>query len=160
MVCGIFFTKTLCSRCEWYYMILFIFTISWTHRYALTCIILSFQPPWDFEVGKSFIIHYTYGCDYNLKVNRSLSLSLSLSLSPSHSNRRGPDVLTVICYCHLLNYYRGSETLYSFVYSFLLTKSCSVGHYFLSHLFQVGNHPGRTNIWKDRRMAFWQEIIS
>ncbi|XP_030959506.1 hydroxyproline O-arabinosyltransferase NOD3-like [Quercus robur] len=25
------------------------------------------QPPWDLEVGKSFIIHYTYGCDYNLK---------------------------------------------------------------------------------------------
>ncbi|CAN1170433.1 Hydroxyproline O-arabinosyltransferase PLENTY [Linum perenne] len=25
------------------------------------------QPPWDTEVGKTFIIHYTYGCDYNLK---------------------------------------------------------------------------------------------
>ncbi|MBA0587706.1 hydroxyproline O-arabinosyltransferase NOD3 [Gossypium raimondii] len=25
------------------------------------------QPPWDTEVGKKFIIHYTYGCDYNLK---------------------------------------------------------------------------------------------
>ncbi|XP_008227283.1 PREDICTED: uncharacterized protein LOC103326815 isoform X2 [Prunus mume] len=25
------------------------------------------QPPWDLEVGKTFIIHYTYGCDYNLK---------------------------------------------------------------------------------------------
>ncbi|CAA6667842.1 unnamed protein product [Spirodela intermedia] len=25
------------------------------------------QPPWDLEVGKSFIIHYTYGCDYNMK---------------------------------------------------------------------------------------------
>ncbi|PON97618.1 Hydroxyproline O-arabinosyltransferase [Trema orientale] len=25
------------------------------------------QPPWDYEVGKRFIIHYTYGCDYNLK---------------------------------------------------------------------------------------------
>ncbi|KAL9404788.1 hypothetical protein Peur_001760 [Populus x canadensis] len=25
------------------------------------------QPPWDFEVGKRFIIHYTYGCDYNMK---------------------------------------------------------------------------------------------
>ncbi|KAL6579727.1 hypothetical protein OROMI_007751 [Orobanche minor] len=23
--------------------------------------------PWDFEVGKKFIIHYTYGCDYNMK---------------------------------------------------------------------------------------------
>ncbi|KAF9590351.1 hypothetical protein IFM89_033877 [Coptis chinensis] len=25
-------------------------------------------PPWDLEVGKNFIIHYTYGCDYSLKV--------------------------------------------------------------------------------------------
>lgn len=25
------------------------------------------QPPWDPEVGKRFILHYTYGCDYNLK---------------------------------------------------------------------------------------------
>ncbi|KAM1807462.1 hypothetical protein ACFX11_030464 [Malus domestica] len=25
------------------------------------------QPPWDLKVGKRFIIHYTYGCDYNLK---------------------------------------------------------------------------------------------
>ncbi|XP_024023600.1 hydroxyproline O-arabinosyltransferase 1 [Morus notabilis] len=25
------------------------------------------QPPWDKEVGNKFIIHYTYGCDYNLK---------------------------------------------------------------------------------------------
>lgn len=25
------------------------------------------QPPWDLEVGKRFIIHYTYGCDYSLK---------------------------------------------------------------------------------------------
>ncbi|XP_018719886.2 hydroxyproline O-arabinosyltransferase PLENTY isoform X2 [Eucalyptus grandis] len=25
------------------------------------------QPPWDLEVGKSFIIHYTYGCDYSMK---------------------------------------------------------------------------------------------
>ncbi|KAK4788497.1 hypothetical protein SAY86_019816 [Trapa natans] len=25
------------------------------------------QPPWDIEVGKKFMIHYTYGCDYNLK---------------------------------------------------------------------------------------------
>ncbi|XP_076939969.1 hydroxyproline O-arabinosyltransferase NOD3-like isoform X1 [Bidens hawaiensis] len=25
------------------------------------------QPPWDLEVGKRFIIHYTYGCDYNKK---------------------------------------------------------------------------------------------
>ncbi|KAM7502420.1 hypothetical protein LguiB_001324 [Lonicera macranthoides] len=25
------------------------------------------QPPWDLEVGKKFIIHYTYGCDYNMK---------------------------------------------------------------------------------------------
>ncbi|GER40741.1 root determined nodulation 1 [Striga asiatica] len=25
------------------------------------------QPPFDSEVGKKFIIHYTYGCDYNMK---------------------------------------------------------------------------------------------
>lgn len=25
------------------------------------------QPPWDLEVGNSFIIHYTYGCDYDMK---------------------------------------------------------------------------------------------
>ncbi|KAI4318864.1 hypothetical protein MLD38_032523 [Melastoma candidum] len=25
------------------------------------------QPPWDTEVGDKFIIHYTYGCDYNMK---------------------------------------------------------------------------------------------
>lgn len=25
------------------------------------------QPPWDLETGKKFIIHYTYGCDYNMK---------------------------------------------------------------------------------------------
>lgn len=30
---------------------------------------LTFQPPWDLEVGNKFIIHYTYGCDYNLKVS-------------------------------------------------------------------------------------------
>ncbi|KAL7615106.1 hydroxyproline O-arabinosyltransferase NOD3 [Lactuca sativa] len=28
---------------------------------------LMLQPPWDGEVGKKFIIHYTYGCDYNMK---------------------------------------------------------------------------------------------
>jgi hypothetical protein len=38
-----------------------------------------FQPPWDLEVGKRFIIHYTYGCDYNMKVKEGISLSLSLS---------------------------------------------------------------------------------
>ncbi|KAI3837900.1 hypothetical protein MKX03_019415 [Papaver bracteatum] len=25
------------------------------------------QPPWDTEMGKTFIIHFTYGCDYSLK---------------------------------------------------------------------------------------------
>ncbi|XP_065877721.1 hydroxyproline O-arabinosyltransferase NOD3-like isoform X2 [Euphorbia lathyris] len=25
------------------------------------------QPPWDLEIGKKFIIHYTYGCDYSLE---------------------------------------------------------------------------------------------
>ncbi|KAK4406382.1 Hydroxyproline O-arabinosyltransferase RDN2 [Sesamum angolense] len=26
-----------------------------------------FQPPWDLETANKFILHYTYGCDYNLK---------------------------------------------------------------------------------------------
>ncbi|XP_038711519.1 hydroxyproline O-arabinosyltransferase 1-like isoform X2 [Tripterygium wilfordii] len=26
------------------------------------------QPPWDTEIGSKFIIHYTYGCDYDMKV--------------------------------------------------------------------------------------------
>ncbi|KAH9760511.1 Hydroxyproline O-arabinosyltransferase 1 [Citrus sinensis] len=26
------------------------------------------QPPWDTEVSNKFIIHYTYGCDYDMKV--------------------------------------------------------------------------------------------
>lgn len=30
--------------------------------------VVHFQPPWDLEIGKKFIVHYTYGCDYNLKV--------------------------------------------------------------------------------------------
>ncbi|KAK2452189.1 hydroxyproline O-arabinosyltransferase RDN2 [Trifolium repens] len=25
------------------------------------------QPPWDKELGKTYIIHYTYGCDYSMK---------------------------------------------------------------------------------------------
>ncbi|KQK19320.1 hydroxyproline O-arabinosyltransferase 1 [Brachypodium distachyon] len=25
------------------------------------------QPPWDLDIGDSFIIHYTYGCDYDMK---------------------------------------------------------------------------------------------
>ncbi|GLJ40172.1 hypothetical protein SUGI_0823930 [Cryptomeria japonica] len=25
------------------------------------------QPPWDLEVGNKYIIHYTYGCDYNMQ---------------------------------------------------------------------------------------------
>ncbi|KAL6980236.1 Hydroxyproline O-arabinosyltransferase 1 [Sarracenia purpurea var. burkii] len=25
------------------------------------------QPPWDTEIGNKFIIHYTYGCDYDMK---------------------------------------------------------------------------------------------
>ncbi|OAY69351.1 hypothetical protein ACMD2_01010 [Ananas comosus] len=28
---------------------------------------LMIQPPWDLEVGEKFIIHYTYGCDYDMK---------------------------------------------------------------------------------------------
>ncbi|KAJ0030425.1 hypothetical protein Pint_12461 [Pistacia integerrima] len=26
-----------------------------------------YQPPWDTEVGNKYIIHYTYGCDYDMK---------------------------------------------------------------------------------------------
>ncbi|GMP44492.1 hypothetical protein CsSME_00013405 [Camellia sinensis var. sinensis] len=26
------------------------------------------QPPWDTEIGNKFIIHFTYGCDYDMKV--------------------------------------------------------------------------------------------
>jgi hypothetical protein len=25
------------------------------------------QPPWDTELGDKYIIHYTYGCDYNMQ---------------------------------------------------------------------------------------------
>lgn len=32
--------------------------------------IIIFQPPWDLKVGKTFIIHYTYGCDYTLEVTK------------------------------------------------------------------------------------------
>jgi len=28
----------------------------------------AFQPPWDEEIGKAYIIHYTYDFDYNMKV--------------------------------------------------------------------------------------------
>lgn len=28
-----------------------------------------FQPPWDMSTKGKFIIHYTYGCDYNMKVS-------------------------------------------------------------------------------------------
>ena len=31
------------------------------------------QPPWDTEVGDKYIIHYTYGCYYDMKVNISNS---------------------------------------------------------------------------------------
>ncbi|MCD7472738.1 Hydroxyproline O-arabinosyltransferase 1 [Datura stramonium] len=27
------------------------------------------QPPWDTKIGEAFIIHYTYGCDYDMKGN-------------------------------------------------------------------------------------------
>ena len=40
-------------------------------NYALikkTPLVLLYQPPWDAEVGDTYIIHYTYGCDYTLKV--------------------------------------------------------------------------------------------
>lgn len=48
----------------------FFITLCWTNTWLTN--IIHFQPPWDLEVGKRFIIHYTYGCDYNMKVNWSL----------------------------------------------------------------------------------------
>ncbi|PKI67754.1 hypothetical protein CRG98_011967 [Punica granatum] len=36
------------------------------------------QPPWDTELGEKFIIHYTYGCDYNMKVSLYLSPLVAL----------------------------------------------------------------------------------
>jgi len=32
------------------------------------CVVVMNQPPWDIEVGDKYIIHYTYGCDYDMKV--------------------------------------------------------------------------------------------
>jgi hypothetical protein len=29
---------------------------------------LKMQPPFDKKLGNTFIIHFTYGCDYSLKV--------------------------------------------------------------------------------------------
>lgn len=45
-----------------------------TNYYAYPTLILlflyvTFQPPWDTETFNKYIIHYTYGCDYNLKVH-------------------------------------------------------------------------------------------
>lgn len=33
---------------------------------------MTFQPPWDLETRKKYILHYTYGCDYNMKVKSFL----------------------------------------------------------------------------------------
>ena len=33
-----------------------------------TPLVLLYQPPWDTQVGDTYIIHYTYGCDYTMKV--------------------------------------------------------------------------------------------
>ena len=35
-----------------------------------------YQPPWDTEIGNKFIIHYTYGCDYDLKVIYCTEISI------------------------------------------------------------------------------------
>ncbi|KAF9596843.1 hypothetical protein IFM89_013891 [Coptis chinensis] len=42
---------------------------SWKRFYATGLVLLPEEafPPWDLEVGKRFIIHYTYGCDYSLE---------------------------------------------------------------------------------------------
>lgn len=45
-----------------------LFYIFETNLEILSFSFLTGQPPWDLDIGKKFIIHYTYGCDYNLKV--------------------------------------------------------------------------------------------
>ncbi|KAF5959645.1 hypothetical protein HYC85_000854 [Camellia sinensis] len=40
-------------------------------------------PPWDLETGKFFIIHYTYGCDYNMKFKLITSVSRVVILNRS-----------------------------------------------------------------------------
>lgn len=51
-----------------------------------------FQPPWDLEVGKRFIIHYTYGCDYNLKVSDFNALL---------SKKEQKETKFMSCYCSI-----------------------------------------------------------
>lgn len=33
------------------------------------------QPPWDTDLGNKYIIHYTYGCDYNMQVWITVTLT-------------------------------------------------------------------------------------
>jgi hypothetical protein len=40
---------------------------------------LLLQPPWDTELGDKYIIHYTYGCDYNMQVTESFCSCLAMS---------------------------------------------------------------------------------
>ena len=41
----------------------------------LAFLFVKFQPPWDLETNKKYIIHYTYGCDYNMKVKYFFALN-------------------------------------------------------------------------------------
>ena len=49
-------------------VVLYLLLKEFIHK-SMTCIIGMFQPPWDLNVENKFIIHYTYGCDYNMKVS-------------------------------------------------------------------------------------------
>lgn len=78
MACSTFYVKTLCCRSVlllFSYACLLILS-SWfplqlhAAPYCVKLFFLCFQPPWDLETANKFIIHYTYGCDYNLKVLR------------------------------------------------------------------------------------------
>ena len=39
------------------------------------------QPPFDTKLGSTFIIHFTYGCDYSLKVLQSQIAGFLLYIS-------------------------------------------------------------------------------
>lgn len=51
------------------------FIINYKHLLWWTMVYLHLllQPPWDTELGDKYIIHYTYGCDYDMKVTKGSS---------------------------------------------------------------------------------------
>ena len=51
------------------------------------------QPPWDTEVGDKYIIHYTYGCDYDMKVK---ILSSDLTFKKRRQNIINTNLITEI----------------------------------------------------------------